>query len=157
MLEQGSGHVVNTGSISGLVPVPFQSLYSLTKYGVVGLSECLRYEYAEKGIAFSVICPSFIASAIYNKTMDGKAHGELRMPDDAYPADRAASYVLDRVAERKGIIIVPEEPNTSSGMATSWETRTWRRSRSRWHRTAGSHSRRRARSSDSRDDPGPVK
>lgn len=113
MLRQGSGHVVNTGSISGLVPVPFQSLYSLTKFGVVGFSECLRYEYAEKGIAFSVICPSFIASAIYNKTMDGKAHGELRMPDDAYPADRAASYVLDRVAERCGIIIVPEEPNTS--------------------------------------------
>ena len=114
MLRQGSGHIVTTGSISGLVPVPFQALYSLTKYGVVGFSECLRYEYAEKGLAFSVICPSFIASAIYNKTMDGKAHGELRMPDDAYPADRAASYVLDRVAERRGIIIVPEEPNTST-------------------------------------------
>lgn len=113
MLRQGSGHVVNTASISGLVPVPFQALYSLTKFGVVGLSECLRYEYAEKGLAFSVICPAFIASAIYNKTMDGKAHGELRIPDDAYPADKASSYVLDRVAEQKGIIIVPEEPNTS--------------------------------------------
>ena len=44
MLRQGSGHVVTTGSISGLVPVPFQALYSLTKFGVVGLSECLRYE-----------------------------------------------------------------------------------------------------------------
>ena len=113
MLRQGSGHIVNTASISGLVPVPFQALYSLTKFGVVGLSECLRYEYAEKGLAFSVICPAFIASAIYNKTMDGKAHGELRIPDDAYPADKASSYVLDRVAEQKGIIIVPEEPNTS--------------------------------------------
>jgi len=113
MLRQGSGHVVNTASISGLVPVPFQALYSLTKFGVVGFSECLRYEYAEKGLAFSVICPAFIASAIYNKTMDGKAHGELRIPDDAYPADKASSYVLDRVAEQKGIIIVPEEPNTS--------------------------------------------
>lgn len=113
MLRQGSGHIVTTGSISGLVPVPFQALYSLTKYGVVGLSECLRYEYAEKGIAFSVICPSNIASAIFNKGIDGESRGELKVPADAIPADQAARYVLDRIAERKGIIVVPEEPNTS--------------------------------------------
>ena len=112
MLRQGSGHVVTTGSISGLVPVPFQALYSLTKFGVVGLSECLRYEYAEKGLHFSVICPSNIASAIFNKGIDGESRGELKVPVDAIPADKAARYVLDRVAEKKGIIIVPEEPNT---------------------------------------------
>ncbi len=113
MLKQGSGHVVTTGSISGLVPVPFQALYSLTKFGVVGLSECLRYEYAEKGLSFSVVCPSNIATAIFNKGIDGESRGELKVPDDAVPADQAAVYVLDRVAERKGIVIVPEEPNTS--------------------------------------------
>jgi len=113
MLRQGSGHVVNTASISGLVPVPFQALYSLTKYGVVGLSECLRYEYAEKGLHFSVICPSSIATPIFSKGIDGASHGELKIPEGAIPADQAAIYMLDRVAEQKGIIIVPEEPHTS--------------------------------------------
>lgn len=112
MLRQGSGHIVNTGSIAGIVPPPFQALYSLTKYGVTGMTECLKYEYADKGLFFSVICPANIATAIFNKGIDGKAHGELRIPDDAYPADLAASYILDRVSERKGIIIVPEEPYT---------------------------------------------
>jgi NAD(P)-dependent dehydrogenase (short-subunit alcohol dehydrogenase family) len=112
MLRQGFGHIVNTGSISGLVPVPFQALYSLTKFGVTGLTECLRYEYAEKGLHFSVICPANIATPIFNKGIDGKPRGELRIPDDAYPADKAASLILDRVAEHKGIIVVPEDPNT---------------------------------------------
>ena len=112
MLKQGSGHIVNTSSIAGIIPPPFQALYSLTKYGVTGMTECLKYEYAQKGLRFSVICPANIATAIFNKGVDGVAYGELRIPDDAYPADKAASYILDRVSENKGIIIVPEEPST---------------------------------------------
>jgi NAD(P)-dependent dehydrogenase (short-subunit alcohol dehydrogenase family) len=112
MLAQGSGHIVNTGSIAGIVPPPFQALYSLTKYGVVGMTECLKYEFAEKGIHFSVICPANIATPIFNKGIDGRAYGELRIPEDAYPAEKAASEILDRVAEHTGIIVVPEEPNT---------------------------------------------
>jgi len=112
MLKQGFGHVVNTSSIAGIVPLPFQALYSLTKYGVTGLTECLKYEYADKGLYFSTICPANIATPIFNKGIDGQARGELRIPDDAYPADKAAALILDRVAEHKGIIVVPEEPYT---------------------------------------------
>lgn len=112
MLNQGFGHIVNTSSIAGIVPPPFQALYSLTKYGVTGLTECLKYEYAEKGLHFSTICPANIATAIFNKSIDGQAHGDLRIPDDAYPVDKAAALILDRVAEHKGIIVVPEDPYT---------------------------------------------
>lgn len=112
MLKQGSGHIVNTSSIGGLIPVPFQSLYNTTKYAVTGLTESLRYEYAEKGISFSTLCPAFIATAIFNKGLDGSV-GNEKVPEGAYPADLAASYCLDKVAERKGIIVVPEEPFTT--------------------------------------------
>lgn len=112
MLEQGSGYIVNTSSISGIIPLPFQALYSLTKFGVTGLTECLKYEYAEKGLHFSTICPANIVTPIFNKGIDGTARGELRIPEDAYPAEKAAAFILDRVAEKQGIIVVPEEPNT---------------------------------------------
>lgn len=36
MLKQGSGHIINTSAIAGLLPPPFQALYSLTKFGVTG-------------------------------------------------------------------------------------------------------------------------
>jgi NAD(P)-dependent dehydrogenase (short-subunit alcohol dehydrogenase family) len=103
MLRQGSGHIVSTASMAGLMPAPFQVLYNVTKYGVVGLSETLRYDYAEKGLHFSVICPGEIATEIWAK--EG-----VSIPDGSYPADKAACDILDGVAERKGIIVVPEEP-----------------------------------------------
>jgi NAD(P)-dependent dehydrogenase (short-subunit alcohol dehydrogenase family) len=109
MLKQGSGHIINTSSIAGILPFPYQALYSLTKYGVTGLTECLRYEYAYKDIHFSTICPSNIATPIFKKSIDGITHDQIKIPDDAYPADKAASLILDRVSEYKGIIIVPED------------------------------------------------
>lgn len=112
MLKQGFGHIVNTSSIAGLVPPPFQALYSLTKFGVTGLTECLRYEYAEKNIRFSVICPANIATPIFQKGKDGTVYNEIKIPEDAYPADKTARYVLDQVAQQKGVIVVPEHPFT---------------------------------------------
>jgi NAD(P)-dependent dehydrogenase (short-subunit alcohol dehydrogenase family) len=112
MLKQGSGHIVNTSSVAGIVPLPFQALYSLTKFGVTGLTESLRYEYAEKGLNFSTICPSNVATPIFKKEINGTVHDELNIPDDAYSVDKAATLILDQVSQQKGIIIVPEEPGT---------------------------------------------
>jgi short-subunit dehydrogenase len=109
MLKQGSGHIINTSSIAGIIPFPFQALYSLTKYGVTGLTESLKYEYEEKGLHFSTICPSNIATPIFKKSIDGTTHDQIKIPDNAYPADKAAALILDRVAEHKGIIVVPED------------------------------------------------
>jgi len=110
MLKQGSGHVVNTSSLSGLVPYPMQVIYNTSKFAIVGLSESLRYEYAEKGLHFSVVCPGDIATPVFSKVVDSKGRG-TEIPDDAYPADKTASDILDGVAEHKGRIIVPYEPN----------------------------------------------
>jgi len=107
MLKQGFGHIVNTSSVGGIIPFPMQTIYNCIKYGVTGLSESLRYEYAEKGLRFSTICPGATATAIYEKQL-GKTDNKMKIPDTAYPADKAASFVLDRVAVQKGIIIVPE-------------------------------------------------
>ena len=110
MLKQGSGHIVNTSSLSGLVPYPMQVIYNTSKFAIVGLSESLRYEYAEKGLHFSVICPGDIATPVFSKVTDSKGRG-TDIPKDAYPADKAASDILDGVAARRGRIIVPYEPN----------------------------------------------
>jgi len=111
MLQQGSGHIINTSSLAGLVPYPMQVIYDTTKYAVVGLSESLRYEYKEKGINFSVICPGDIATPIFSKITDNHA-ASASIPEEAYPVDEAVSYCLDKVSERAGRIIVPEKPNS---------------------------------------------
>ena len=61
MLSHGEGgHVVNTASIGGLMPLPGCGVYAATKYAVVGISEVLNVEVGSQGIGVSVLCPSFV-------------------------------------------------------------------------------------------------
>lgn len=108
MRRQGGGHIVNTSSLAGLVPLPYQALYSTTKYGVVGLSECLRFELADEGIHVSVVCPGAVVSHIWGTSILG-AYRETKPPSDAIPAEEAARIVLAGVANKEGIIVFPEQ------------------------------------------------
>lgn len=99
MLKQGSGHIVNTSSIAGIVAPPYQSLYCATKYAVTGMTEAMRYEFADRGIAFTTICPSNVATAIF-------AGAEI--PSDAIPAGDAAEIILAGVAKKEAVVIFPE-------------------------------------------------
>ena len=65
LLEQHGegGHIVSTASIAGLISHD-STPYNVTKYGVVGLSEGLRFELAPRGIGVSVLCPGFIRTHI---------------------------------------------------------------------------------------------
>jgi NAD(P)-dependent dehydrogenase (short-subunit alcohol dehydrogenase family) len=57
MREQGAGYIVNIGSIGGLVAIPFQGLYSASKFALEGLSEALRMEVSQFGIQVVLIEP----------------------------------------------------------------------------------------------------
>ena len=67
LLEQeGGGHVVNTASLAGLTTGPGPALYSVTKFGVVALSEHLYHELKLAGasVSVSVLCPGFVSTEI---------------------------------------------------------------------------------------------
>ena len=60
MVERRRGHIVNMSSAAGLAPVPYASIYSATKHGVVGFSRSLRIEMAQHGVGVSVVCPGYV-------------------------------------------------------------------------------------------------
>lgn len=70
MKARGAGHVVNTASIAGLMPVMGFSSYSSTKSAVVALSETLKVELAPFNIGVTVLCPSIIRTNIIKTTLD---------------------------------------------------------------------------------------
>jgi NAD(P)-dependent dehydrogenase (short-subunit alcohol dehydrogenase family) len=69
MKQRGQGgHVVNTASLAGIVPLPSLGVYTASKYAVVGISEILNLELAAHGIGVSVLCPSFVNTSLPSST-----------------------------------------------------------------------------------------
>jgi len=58
------GHIVNTASMSGLVPHPGATLYGTSKGAVVHMIECMRAELEPQGIICSAFCPGAVQSNI---------------------------------------------------------------------------------------------
>ncbi len=71
MIRQGSGHIVNTASVAGLVPSPGFAAYSASKHAVVGLSTSLRAEAAGYGVKVSAVCPGFVRTPIFDSKTVG--------------------------------------------------------------------------------------
>ena len=99
MREQGFGHIVNTGSIAGRIPAPYQAVYAATKAAVISMTESLQYELETDGLNFSVFCPGNVATAIF---------GDLTPPADAVSVDDAVEYILGEVEKKSVVIIFPQ-------------------------------------------------
>ena len=84
MLAHGEGgHVVNTASIGGLMPLPGCGVYTATKYAVVGISEVLSLEVGSQGIGVSVLCPSFVNTRLHECSRNQPVGSEVttEVPD----------------------------------------------------------------------------
>ena len=57
MRQQRGGTIVNISSIGGRIALPFQGLYSASKYGVEGMTEALRMEVRPFGIRVVLVEP----------------------------------------------------------------------------------------------------
>jgi len=65
LLAHGEGgHIVNTASMAGVVPIPGAAIYITAKAAVIGLSEALRSELAGEGIGVSAFCPGPVQTNI---------------------------------------------------------------------------------------------
>jgi NAD(P)-dependent dehydrogenase (short-subunit alcohol dehydrogenase family) len=57
MLKQGSGAVVNTASVAGLVASPGMPAYVASKHAVIGLTKTAAGEVARAGVRVNCVCP----------------------------------------------------------------------------------------------------
>jgi NAD(P)-dependent dehydrogenase (short-subunit alcohol dehydrogenase family) len=111
MVKQGSGHIVNTSSVAGLIPAAMITPYSAAKHGVVGLSTSLRAEGAALGVKVSVVCPGYVRTPITGTgtILNLKARREdvlARAPLRGLAPAKAARVILRGVARNRSIIIV---------------------------------------------------
>ncbi len=64
--QEVGGHIVNTASLAGLNTTGGASLYAVSKFGVVALSEHVYLELRQMGanVSVSVLCPGFVNTQI---------------------------------------------------------------------------------------------
>jgi NAD(P)-dependent dehydrogenase (short-subunit alcohol dehydrogenase family) len=75
MGARGSGHIVNTSSLNGLMPHGSFAAYSASKFAVLGLSDALRQELAPQGVGVSTLFPGLTRSRMAECDLSGPAIG----------------------------------------------------------------------------------
>jgi NAD(P)-dependent dehydrogenase (short-subunit alcohol dehydrogenase family) len=113
MKAQGSGHIVNTASLAGLVHPPAMASYTAVKAGVVALSETMSYELDPFGIFVSAVCPGFVrtplASSITGSDPVANKIAARLIEKSPYTPDQIAIAVMTGI-DRKQMVIVPDRP-----------------------------------------------
>ena len=99
MRRQGSGRIINIGSVLGFLPMPYGALYAATKHAVEGYSESLDHELRTRGIRVSVIEPA------YTKT---QFDANLLEPDSKLDEYREVRAVVGK--RLKEVMAAADEP-----------------------------------------------
>jgi len=112
MARQGSGCIVNTGSIAGLGPAPGFAIYAATKHAVVGLSQSLRAEARQYGVQVNVLCPGFVNTPMVRNAsfagMDGAAAAAAMRKRGAFAEpDQVAADLMKGIERDTPVIVTP--------------------------------------------------
>ncbi|MFE9043421.1 SDR family NAD(P)-dependent oxidoreductase [Streptomyces sp. NPDC007818] len=93
MLERGSGVIVNTASVAGMVGFRDRASYCASKGAVIALTKQAAIQYARAGIRVNCVCPGTVDSPWVERLVDGA--------DDpaAYRAQLVARQPMGRLAE----------------------------------------------------------
>jgi NAD(P)-dependent dehydrogenase (short-subunit alcohol dehydrogenase family) len=91
-LVDGGGAIVNVASISGLVGLPDQTAYCVTKGAIVQLTRQLAIQYARAGVRVNAVAPGAIDTAFVDRTLGLERDPErLAQIGELHPIGRVAT------------------------------------------------------------------
>ena len=61
-LKQKCGHIINIASLAGIAPIPGESIYSATKFGLRGFSMAMALELRGSGVKVTSFCPDSVVT-----------------------------------------------------------------------------------------------
>jgi len=97
MCERRSGDILVTASLAGLIGMPMDPIYGVTKHAVVGLVRSLAPTLEQFGVCISTLNPGFVDTPILGP--DGRDRvAELGLP--IMPPSRVAEVVVHALEQR---------------------------------------------------------
>jgi short-subunit dehydrogenase len=113
MKQQRSGHIINIGSLGGIVPMPYSSVYSATKFALRGFSFSLAEELKGAGIKMSLITPGSVITKMldYEAQADNSAMSFVSKP---IRPEKVADAVLKVIHNPRVELIIPRSQSLGS-------------------------------------------
>ena len=113
MLERGTGYLVHTASMAGILTSHGNVVYATTKHAVVGLAEWLSITYHHRGIRVSLIAPLGVRTPMLagaDPRFAAVVAGPIKEPEDV------AASVVDAIRSERFLVI-------SDPIAETWMQR----------------------------------
>ncbi len=113
MLARGSGYLVHTASMAGILTSHGNVVYATTKHAVVGLAEWLSVTYHHRGIRVSLVAPLGVRTPMLEASGAAFAStvaGPIKEPEDV------ARSVVDAIRDERFLVI-------SDPIAQTWMQR----------------------------------
>jgi NAD(P)-dependent dehydrogenase (short-subunit alcohol dehydrogenase family) len=101
MLERGSGYLIQTASMAGILMSHGNAPYTATKHAAVGLAKWLSVTYHERGIRTSLLAPLGVRTPMLDtaSSFARLAAGPIKEPDDV------AGMVVEAVREERFLVL----------------------------------------------------
>jgi len=80
MIERRGGHIINIASLAGKNAFAGGAIYCASKWGLLGMTECMAEDLRAHGIRVSAICPGTVATDFSPHA--GKDAGKMLQPED---------------------------------------------------------------------------
>jgi meso-butanediol dehydrogenase / (S,S)-butanediol dehydrogenase / diacetyl reductase len=66
MLERRTGRIINISSMAGKEGLPNLAHYCATKFGVIGLTQALAKEVADRDVTVNAVCPGVVRTPLWD-------------------------------------------------------------------------------------------
>jgi short-subunit dehydrogenase len=106
--EQGSGILINVDSVVGKTAEPYTSAYTISKYGILGMSNGLRIELQldnASDIHVCVVMPASIDTPIFQNAAN-YTNRKVKPLNPVYPAQQVAEAIVGLVERPQREVIV---------------------------------------------------
>jgi short-subunit dehydrogenase len=113
MKIQDFGHIINIGSLGGIVPMPYSAVYSATKFALRGFTFSLVEELKGTGVRISLITPG----SVITKMLDYEAQGDnsaISFVSKPISPAKVADAVLRVIHKPRIEFIIPRSQSISS-------------------------------------------
>jgi len=119
MEKQGSGIILNIGSVAARRGFPLRSAYAASKWAMVGLTQTLAHEWASAGVRVNCICPGAVEGPRIERVFTARAAATGR-PYEEVKAEVASSAAMKRLVTedeiaRAALFLVSDDASAITG------------------------------------------